>query len=200
MVAVSLKKKPWALLQPGFWLSFAAVGLLIVATPVEEAEPRGHVFWRALRSGLRTQAVATIGLAPLTLVFFQQVSLVGFVANLLAIPWVTLGVTPLALLGALWSPLWAVAGWAVAALTTVLQWLATWPWDTWTAAAASPWAMAAGLLGGAVGLLPLPWRARMLAVPLALPLLWPAVERPPAGQFELTVVDIGQGTAVLVRT
>ena len=62
--------------------------------------------------GLRTQAVATLGLAPLTLVFFQQVSLVGFVANLVAIPLVTLVITPLALLGALlppcgrWPPGW----------------------------------------------------------------------------------------------
>ena len=53
---------------------------------------------RGLRAGLRTQVVASVGLAPLTLVFFQQLSLVGFVANLLAIPLVTLLITPLALL------------------------------------------------------------------------------------------------------
>ena len=61
------------------------------------------------RQALRTQVVATLGLAPLTLVLFQQVSLVGFVANLLAIPLVTLLVTPLALAGALLPPLWQAA-------------------------------------------------------------------------------------------
>jgi competence protein ComEC len=58
----------------------------------------------------------------------------------------------------------------------------------------------AGLLAGALAVLPLPWRLRALAVPLMLPLLWPPVDRPAAGQFELIAADIGQGTAVLVRT
>jgi competence protein ComEC len=85
---------PWALLQPGFWLSFVAVGLLIASDPVRAPGPDPAAGWRAragaaLRAGLRTQAVATVGLAPLTLVFFQQLSLVGFVANLVAIPLVT---------------------------------------------------------------------------------------------------------------
>ena len=81
---------PWALLQPGFWLSFVAVALLMVAEPVG-AMPAAAAWLRgAAPRRLRTQVVASIGLAPLTLVFFQQVSLVGFVANLLAIPLVTL--------------------------------------------------------------------------------------------------------------
>ena len=123
---------PWALLQPGFWLSFVAVALLVASEPVvpmRDAAAAGR--WSALRqavaAGLRTQVVATVALTPLTLVFFQQVSLVGFLANLVAIPLVTLVVTPLAL-------------------------------------------------------------------------LFPPVPRPAEGQFELVAADIGQGTAVLVRT
>jgi len=60
--------------------------------------------------------------------------------------------------------------------------------------------VAAGLLGGALLVMPLPWRLRVLGLPLMLPLLVPQVERPPAGRFETVVVDVGQGTAVLVRT
>jgi competence protein ComEC len=48
--------------------------------------------------------------------------------------------------------------------------------------------------------LPLPWRLRLLAVPLALPLLLPSRALPTEGQFDLIVADVGQGTAVLVRT
>ncbi len=199
---------PWALLQPGFWLSFVAVGLLVGSEPTHAPSAagapaaggwRGHL-WPVLRGGLRTQVVATVGLAPLTMLFFQQVSVVGFVANLLAIPLVTLLVTPLALLGLLLPPLWAPAGALVQGLSAVLQWLASWPLAVWTAAAAPPWAVAAGLLGAALAVLPLPWRLRALALPLVLPLLWPPVDRPPQGQFELVAADIGQGTAVLVRT
>ena len=46
----------------------------------------------------------------------------------------------------------------------------------------------------------LPWRLRLLALPLLWPALWWQPVRPAAGQFELLAADIGQGNAVLVRT
>jgi competence protein ComEC len=202
---------PWALLQPGFWLSFVAVGLLmgsgaarpLVAAasglaPPSLAWPRR--FGALLAGGLRTQLVATLGLAPLTLVFFQQLSLVGFAANLVAIPLVTLLVTPLALLGVLWAPLWSIGAAAVEALNALLQVLAAPAWAVWQVPAAPGWAVPCALLGATLALLPLPGAVRLLALPLLLPLLAPAVQRPVEGAYELTAVDVGQGTAVLLRT
>ncbi|MDE2276881.1 MAG: DNA internalization-related competence protein ComEC/Rec2, partial [Burkholderiales bacterium] len=196
---------PWALLQPGFWLSFGAVALLVASEAVQAPAAAAAPGWaarlrRAAWGGLRSQAVATVGLAPLTLVCFQQLSLVGYAANLVAIPLVTLLVTPLALLGTLLPPLWLAAAALVQALMGWLRLLAGLPLVQWTAAAAPAWAVACGLLGGLVAVLPLPWRLRALAVPLMLPLLLPPVARPAPGQFELVAADIGQGTAVLVRT
>jgi competence protein ComEC len=190
---------PWALLQAGFWLSFAAVGLLMMAEPTTPSP--GVSGWRGhLKSLFRSQAIATLGLAPLSLVFFQQLSVVGFAANLMAIPFVTLIVTPLALLGAVLTPLWIAAAAAVDALVAVLHVLRSFPWAVWTTAAAPALAVVLGLSGAVIGVLPLPWRLRVLALPLALPLLLPPVERPEPGRFELVAVDIGQGTAVLIRT
>jgi competence protein ComEC len=196
---------PWALLQPGFWLSFVAVGLLMVAEPVTgQSVParagRARQLLDAMRRGLRTQAVASVGLAPLSLVFFQQVSLSGFIANLLAIPLVTLAIVPLALLGILVPPLWALASALVQALLQALQWLAGGHFGLWTAAAAPGWGMAVGLLGGALLILPLPWQLRTLGLPLLLPLLASPLQRPAPGAFEVVAADVGQGTAVLVRT
>lgn len=190
---------PWALLQPGFWLSFVAVALLMVAEPAAGAP--GQAGWRErLRGGLHTQLVASVGLAPLSLVFFQQLSLVGFVANLVAIPLVTLAVVPLTLAGIVLPALWLPASVLVLGLMRGLQWLASLPLGLWTAAAAPAWAVAAGLLGGALLLLPLPWRLRLLGVPLLLPLLAPPVLRPGPGEFEVIAADVGQGSAVLLRT
>ena len=197
---------PWALMQPGFWLSFAAVALLMLSDPAAgEGTAPSAPGWRAralaaARHGVRTQLVASIGLAPLSLVFFQQVSVVGFAANLLAIPLVTLAIVPLALAGIVLVPLWAAASALVQGLTAVLGWMSAWPLGVWTAAAAPAWAMASGLAGGALLLLPLPWRLRLAGLPLLLPLLAPPVERPAPGRFEALAADIGQGTAVLVRT
>ncbi len=199
---------PWALMQPGFWLSFFAVALLMGAQPVS-AQPKPEQldvatsFARARRTLIemtRTQAIATLGLAPLSILFFQQISIVGFVSNFVAVPLVTLVITPLALAALIVPPLAVLAGLALQPLIALLTGLAQWPAAVWTAAAPSPWAFAFGLVGAAVLVMPLPWRLRALGLLLLAPLLWPIVERPASGRFELIAADIGQGSAVLVRT
>jgi competence protein ComEC len=229
--SVVLVTDPWALLQPGFWLSFVAVGVLmasqpaggvpahaevsgegaLVASPCDGAAGRPSSSRRppstrllrmmhGLRAAMATQRVATIGLAPLSLIFFQQVSLVGVVANALAIPVVSFVITPLALLGVAWPPLWTLAGWVISVLMAALEWLAAWPWAQWTAAAAPLWAMAAGLAGAVLLVLPLPWRLRLAALLALPPILHPIPARPQPGHFEVVAADVGQGSAVLVRT
>ena len=112
--AVVVAWDPWALLQPGFWLSFVAVGVLFAtdsgAAHAGRTGARGQ-----LASLFHEQWVITVALTPLTLLLFGQVSVVGLAANALAIPWVTLVVTPLAMLGVIAPPLWEVAAWAMAA-------------------------------------------------------------------------------------
>lgn len=202
---------PWALLQAGFWLSFVAVGLLMASSPkpstagiAASAAPgwRGwpRRAWAALRGDLRAQAVATIGLAPLSLVFFQQVSVVGFAANLIAIPLVTLVITPLALFGVVLVPLWTLGAAVVQQLNAALGWLAATPGAVWLVPVAPRWSQFAALVGAVLLVLPLPRRARLLAVPLLLPLLVPPRELPPVGAFDLLALDVGQGTSVLIRT
>jgi competence protein ComEC len=106
----------------------------------------------------------------------------------------------LALLGALLPPLWQAAALLTQPLIELLGAMSSLPGAVLAVAAAPAWAQAAGLAAGALAVAPLPWRLRLLALPLALPLLAPPVERPAHGRFELLAVDVGQGTAVLVRT
>lgn len=222
-MAVVVFLDPWALMQAGFWLSFVAVGVLFAAgsSPAENPQDamnsgagnerstwtRGRFVlqWtRKLLAGLgaaaREQWVVTLALTPLSLLLFNQVSVVGLLANAIAIPWVTLLVTPLAMLGLIWAPLWTVAAWAIGWLAVFLQWLASWPFASVSVAAAPLWAAVAGVLGGVLIALRVPWHWRLLGVPLLLPVLFwqPPGVRP--GEFELLAADIGQGNAVLVRT
>ena len=205
---------PWALLQAGFWLSFVAVGLLFatdtgpsrpLADPLDAVAPTGTIgplvkAGRYVRSMWREQWVMTTALAPLTLLLFGQVSLVGLAANVLAIPWVTLVVTPLAMAGALVPSLWELAAYCIQGMTQVLSWFATWPLATISVPQAPLWAGAAGVLGGALLVFPSPWHLRLLALPLLMPVVFWQTPRPAPGQFELLVADVGQGNAVLVRT
>lgn len=190
---------PWALLQPGFWLSFVAVGVLFASGQrIDEAQGRGlHTRWLGL---LREQWVVTLALTPLSLILFGQASMVGLLANLLAIPWVTAVITPLAFLGMLWAPLWQLAAWALLPLTMALQWLAGLPGAS-VAMASSPLPLGmAAVAGGLLLALRWPWQWRLAGVPLLLPLLLWQAPRPAPGEFELIAADVGQGSAVIVRT
>ena len=194
---------PWALTQAGFWLSFVAVGVLFATdsgAKDDPSTPGWGYFSHKTRQLLREQAVVTLALTPLSLLLFGQVSVVGLVANLVAIPWVTLVVTPLALAGVVLAPLWDVAAWTLRPLAAVLGGLASLPFATVSLAAAPIWAGALGVAGGGLLVARLPWGVRGLGLPLLLPvLLWPA-PRPAPGEFQLLAADIGQGNAVIVRT
>ena len=197
--AVVLAIDPYALLQAGFWLSFVAVGVLF-ATDLGAANEGAISVKARFGSILREQWSITLALTPLTLLLFQQVSVVGLLANLLAIPWVTLVVTPLCMVGVLVPPLWQAAALAIDALGWVLQLLVRLPFATVSVAAPALWMGVIGILGGVLLVLRLPWGWRAMGVPLLLPvLLWQA-PRPPTGHFELLAADIGQGNAVVVRT
>jgi competence protein ComEC len=190
---------PWALLQAGFWLSFVAVGVLF-ATDSGAAQAHKKGFIGHISSVFSEQWVITLALTPLTLLLFGQVSIVGLAANALAIPWVTLVVTPLAMAGVLLPLLWELAALAVSALAWYLKILASLPFASVTVAQAPLWAGVAGVVGGLLLAMPWPWRFRFLGFPLVLPvLLWQA-PRPVEGQFELMAADIGQGNSVVVRT
>src|SRR5690606_26379837 len=92
-LCVVLAAEPLVVLQPGFWLSFGAVALLVLAF----AGRLGA--WRWWMTWWRAQWVMGLGLAPLLLALALPVSLSGPLANLVAVPWISLVVLPLALLG-----------------------------------------------------------------------------------------------------
>jgi competence protein ComEC len=222
---------PWAVLGVSFWLSFGAVAAILFAmsarprvpaqrdaAPHEETAARSRraalhaalctrvARWlAAMREGIRLQWAVTIALAPLTVYAFGQIPLLGALANLFAIPWVSMLVTPAVLAGVvLPAPLDAYAFHAAHGLLNVLvaglQPLAAPAWALWRLPRPEGWALGAAAAGVAWCLAPRGWPLRW-AAPLAwLPLLWPAPSAPPPGAFRLTALDIGQGSSVLVET
>lgn len=192
---------PLAPLTAGFWLSFAGVAWLAWCLP---AEP-GASLWRGF---LSAQAVATIGLLPLTVVLFDQASLVGPLLNLLAIPWWTLVVVPLSLAGLALEAMVPGAGlalWRLAAACFDLLWpvieaCANSVWAMWWLPEARSGALPLALLGALWLLLPRGVPGKSLALLLWWPLLWPDRRLPARGEVELAVIDVGQGLSVLVRT
>ena len=198
VMVVVLLLDPWALLQPGFWLSFVAVGVLLASSWLGQVGGGGLRAWFV--DLLRTQAIVSVALAPLTLLCFGQMSIVGLLANLAAVPWVTGLVTPLAMLGLLWAPLWRLAAWAADLMIVGLQGLARLPWAAFERPELPPVLALLTLAGAVLLVLRLPWVQRAWGLLLCWPLLAWTPPRPMMGEFELLAPDIGQGSAVLVRT
>lgn len=193
---------PLAVLAPGFWLSFAGVAILLATTtPLgDERAP-----WRDMP---RVQAWLSLLLLPLTVGFFGQASLVGPLANLLAVPWISFVVVPVTVAAAVLVeplPLVGVPLLHLAeALLRPLWWLMEWfaaqpPAQRWFVAAPA-WTFALAVLGMAAGLLPRGVPLRGLALLLVLPMLVPARTPLAPGEFEVWMFDVGQGLSVLVRT
>lgn len=190
---------PLVTLQPGFWLSFAAVAVLALVFAGRLGQ---WVWWKTL---LRAQWAATLGLLPLLLALGLPVSGSSPLANLIAVPWISLTV-PLALLGTVFLPLagigeallWGVGG-SLALLFELLTLIAGWQ-PSWLAIGLPSWALLLVGFGVLLLLMPAGIPIRALGLVLLLPLAFPPRIEVPEGRAEVWVLDVGQGLSVLVRT
>jgi competence protein ComEC len=195
-LAIVVAADPWAPLSPGMWLSFGAVALIFYVAVGWSGPERRLAQWG------RTQWAVTIGLAPAALLLFAQVSLAGPLANALAIPVVSVIITPLALFAAVlpFQPVLDLASWLVGGLLQFLEWCAALPGALWRQHVPAAWSIAAALAGALWMLAPrgVPWRAAGAALMAPAFLLPP--RSPAAGEAWVSAFDVGQGLAVLVRT
>lgn len=201
---------PWACLQPGFWLSFAAVAAILYASVGrvridEDALSRRQRWQLRLHTAAQIQYVITIALVPLTVLLFAQVSVVSPIANAIAIPLVSFVVTPAALIGSVLPA--PVAGWVldlahalVALLALFLHWLSALPLAVWIAPQPPWWVMALAVCGTLWLLAPRGVPMRSLGLVALLPLIFSGPAAPPDGEAWVTAFDVGQGSAVLIET
>ncbi|RQR28003.1 MULTISPECIES: DNA internalization-related competence protein ComEC/Rec2 [unclassified Burkholderia] len=219
---------PWAVLSAGFWLSFGAVAVILMAVAGwravrafdgDDSAPDGAAAvdrrrrlraWctragRRIAEATRVQYAVTIGLAPLTAAWFAQISVSGPFGNAFAIPWVSSVVTPIVLAGiGLPAPLDAcafrLAHAALEPMMVLLGHLADWPAGVFWLRMPDWPVLALACVGVVWALMPRGWPLRWAAPMTWLPLVAPAPDAPPPGGFRLTVLDVGQGAAVLVET
>jgi len=195
---------PLGLLAPGFWLSFAGVAWLIFCL---QGRTRRRPLWLDFT---RAQAIMAIALLPLSIWFFQQASLIGAWINLLAVPWISLVTVPLGLLalalhgigadGALWAGTLDLAAGSAALFWRLLDATAHWPGGQWFLPRPSLPVLILACVGTILLLLPRGIGARVAGVLMLLPLVAPRSIAPAIGSVEMTLIDVGQGQATLVRT
>ena len=199
---VVLLLDPISVLSAGFWLSFAAVTIISIAAfgrlNIDKSWKRwGRLQWRI-----------SLALIPLLIFLFQQASLVSPLANLIAIPIVSLLVVPLTLLATSLVSLFPdISVLLFSFADTILKFL--W-WVTANLANArfSQWygikpdilSLSLASVGIILLLAPRGWPVKYFGVFLLIPLIWPNTHMPKHGEAEVTLLDVGQGLAAVVQT
>ncbi len=197
---VVLLLDPLAVLAAGFWLSFGAVAVILYVGLGRSTRPQWLLQWG------RVQWAVTVGLAPALLVLFGQVSIASPLANALAIPVVSLLVTPLALAGAV-LPDWLGGGVALRSahalfevLMGFLRWLSAGEFAVWQQARPPLWLALSACVGVLWLLAPRGFPARHAGLALLAPVFFVPAAAPVPGVLWLDVLDVGQGLAVVART
>lgn len=209
-----LLRDPLAVTQAGFWLSFGAVASLFLAFSGHGQPFASQPGWRQqLATGWQRwvypQWVVSAGLLLPLILWTGQVSVISPLANVIAIPMVSLCVVPLALLGSIALSVGVpYASWLLVGADVVLDWmmmfllwLLSWTPGTWRPAVPGWQVMVLMALASALLLAPRALVPRWLALLLLLPLLRaPEAARPAPGLMWLRFLDVGQGLAIVVHT
>jgi len=191
---------PFAVISAGLWLSFSAVALIVFTCT--NRYPSKPWNWAGIHLWI------AIGLIPLLVLFFGQVSIISPVANLIAVPLVSFFIVPVILCGMLvllFSE--TLARWLLNSADYLLDLM--WQWLRFLAnSPISDWhspnlpLIMIVLLAIAVILLLLPrgWPAKWLTLILLLPVWFYQPNKPESGQFYLSLLDVGQGLAAVIET
>lgn len=96
---------PFSLFTASFWLSVYAVTIIFLTLwRFKSTLNSGNTVWRFIKGLFVIQLSLTVMLLPISAVFFQQISFVSLLANLIAVPWMSFFSIPLCLLSVLVVP------------------------------------------------------------------------------------------------
>ncbi|WP_257265913.1 DNA internalization-related competence protein ComEC/Rec2 [Endozoicomonas sp. ONNA2] len=201
-LAAVLVIDPLAITSNGFWYSFIAVAALLFGM-VGRKERTG---WPVTL--LKPQWLVFVLLTPLLLFNGQPVSPLSPLVNLLAIPLIGIAVVPLLLLSAFLQFVFPETAHFILVgldyLLTGFQWGLQWVSGLMVLIPPQQAISWLSLILAVAGMLlliaPATLGLRWLAPVLLMPSLFSKPLEIPAGQAEVTVLDVGQGLSVLVRT
>ncbi len=199
---------PYSLLSVSFQLSFAAVLGMVAGYEFMQQKQVGLItsqyrpWWQApfyyAAAVAVTSLLASVATMPLIIAHFQQISLYGIFANMVAVPLTSFVVMPMGIISYLLIPLdmahvpLHIMGMALSGLTTLAEYITTWP-KAWLHTAPMPlWSFCLLLMGGLW--LCLGWYKRGLGLVLVLAALL-SLLLPPAQPLML-VARNGDGIAV----
>ena len=197
-----LSMNPLSVLSESFWLSFLTIALIIYGMSYR-LSPSG-IWWK----WGRVQWIIGFGLIPISLMLYQECSLISFISNCIAIPWLGFLILPFCFLSVIFLftiPILGegclyLANESLNGLWLFLTWMSTLPYATWHLAILNDVILFSTIIGFILLLLPAGMPGKWIGVIWLLPLILCKPSRPVEGDFWLTVLDIGQGLGTIVQT
>jgi competence protein ComEC len=207
----------------GFWLSFVSVAIILFLLRGQNQSKHYLSFaylkkqstWQERRGKLfagiyqlfRLQFAITICLIPLLLFFFQTASVISPLANLSITPLVGIFVVPFIILAVFMSAIPMVFDFLMLWLGFVLEWLNVFlllavEWLDLRVQLPSPsvWGVIIATIVLVLAFIASNWKKRLIAVVIAVVLLFPFPRMIPEGVAEVNVLDVGQGLSIVVFT
>ena len=193
---------PLAVLSVGFWLSYLAVGLIVYVISGRLGKHNTVI------EMLKINAATSLGLSPLLLIYFQQISVISPIANFIAVPLISFLSVPLALLGVasmalspwLAMQLFQITDSSLQVLMVFLNTCAQLPMALYTHAQPPFWSLLFTVPAVLILLAPVGMPYRYLSLLLFLPMFASTADKPAAGSIKLTVLDVGQALSIVVQT
>lgn len=193
---------PLTILTDSFWMSFLAVAAILYG--MSGRLKKDSLWWKYGR----VQWVIGVGLIPLSLLFFQQISLIGIFVNFIAIPVVGFLILPICWLSLLslhfskvfTQDLLLLANQLFSWIWPIISEMGHWPEGQWYGSLVNRIFFIGVIFGCGLWLAPTRFPGRWLSCFGFLPLLIPQTKCVPYHNYELTILDVGQGLATVVQT
>jgi len=204
---------PLAPMSVGFWLSFLAVGSLIFGVGWREVKPhKKNKFKQWFEKWLEPQWVVFVALFPLGILVFQQNTIIGPIANLIAIPITSLLIVPLDLLGAFFLMILPAhmsnmanvflhtAHWVWSVLWGILKALSNLSFSVIEQGYYTTGSMILAILGCVLLLMPKGLAGRYCGMIAFLPLFLIPPPIPAKQALYFSLLEVGQGLSAVIQT
>ncbi|NKB37156.1 MAG: DNA internalization-related competence protein ComEC/Rec2 [Gammaproteobacteria bacterium] len=193
---------PFSVMSAGFWLSFAAIAVILFG--MSSRLHNRSLWWR----WGRVQLLIVVGLFPLLVFWFQQIPVFSILANVIFVPWVSMISVPLILLGSL--VLWLSESSGVFFLQVGIDSINLF-WPMLSALEALDIslyrfqnttypALCLALVGSFLLISPKGLPGKWLGLVWCLPLFFPIKEPIEKGEFRFSLLDVGQGMSAVLQT
>ena len=192
---------PLSVLSVGFWLSFLAVAAILYGM-------QGRLFNNSLwwKFG-RVQWVVSLGLIVPLVLFFYSFSVVSPVVNIVAVPWVSLLVVPLVLIGTFFLPfpivaekLFELVDVFFSILWRFMDYFSSHSFALFDTAPIPVWGLICAAIGSVLILSPKRFPAKWLGGVLILPVFFVSGPQVADAEFKFSLLDVGQGLSAVVQT